>query len=162
MLEREYVYAEPVISITDLAEKYDLARSGVADKARIGKWYEKREAFRAKVADKVTDAMAERWAEMQTTVYERLVQVGLAHLDLHEQALKDGKISSSTRDMIAVASMLSSILKELAQKPMGVADPRQVGGEEFNGTDEEARSTIEYVRRLMAGGSDAGTDKPDA
>lgn len=157
-LEREYVFSDPIVSITQLADKYDLARSGVADKARIGKWYEKREIFRAKVADGVTDAMAEKWAEMQVGVYERLVQVSLKHLDLHEKALEAGEIKSNTRDMISVAGMLTTVLKELSKKPLDVSDPRVVGDET---SEAEAREMIEYVRRLTAGDPVAGTDSPE-
>ena len=151
-LEREYVYAEPTISISELADKHGLARSGVADKARIGKWYEKREEFRGKVTADVTAAMAEKWAEMQTAVYERLMKSGITYLDHYDLALEAGEIKPSARDMIAVASLMKNLLADMSHKP--VIDPTLVGpgGEEFEGSEAEARSVIEEVKRLMAGG----------
>ena len=154
-LEREYVYSDPPISLTELAERHSLARSNVADKARIGEWYEKREEFRKRIDAKVTEAMAERWAEMRISVYERLMKVGMDHLDLHEKALKEGTIKANTRDMISVASMMTNLLDELAKSPVD-QDPRLVNpeGEMFEGTDEEARDVIAMVKRLTAGGGD--------
>ena len=158
-MEREYVYAEPPISITELADKHGLARSGVADKARIGKWYEKREEFRKRLSDKTREAMAEKWAEMQTTVYERLMFSGVKYLDQYDKALAEGEIKPSARDMIAIATMMKSLLEDMARKPS--ADPALVGpgGDEMDPDDpESARAVIEQVRALMAGGAGAGTD----
>lgn len=156
VLEREYVYAEPPISITELSDKYGLARSGVADKARIGKWYEKREEFRKRLSDKTREAMAEKWAEMQTAVYERLMKSGITYLDQYDQALANGDIKPTARDMIAVAGLMKGLLDDMARKP--VSDPVLVSpdGEEFTGDPDAARSVIEEVKRLMAGGGDAG------
>jgi len=160
-LEREYVYAEPPISITALADRHGLARSGVADKARIGKWYEKREAFRERLSERVTEALAEKWAETQVAVYERLMRVGIRHLDLYEEAVEKGEIKASTRDMLGVAGMMKSLLDDLAKRPVDVADPRLVNpdGDDFEGTEADADAVIAQVKRLMAGGvPDAGTD----
>lgn len=159
VLEREYVYAEPPISLTSLADKHGLARSGVADKARIGKWYEKREDFRRRISEKTRDAMAEKWAEMQSAVYERLMKSGVTYLDIYDKALADGEIKANARDMIAVASMMRTLLEDMARKPTA-SDPTLVGpeGEEFEGTEDEARNVIEDVKRLMAGDASARTD----
>ena len=162
-LRREYIYADPPISITALSDKYGLARSGVADKARIGdmiegervSWYDQREQFRSRVATKVTDAMAEKWAEMQTAVYERLVKSGITYLDKYDEALEAGEIKPAARDMIAVASMMKSLFDEMAQKPdrdQRIVNPE---GDEFVGDEAEARDVIERVKALMAGGGDA-------
>lgn len=154
VLEREYVYADPPISITMLADKYGLARSGVADKARIGKWYEKREAFRQRLSDKTREALAEKWADMQVAVYERLLKSGMVYLDQYDAALEKGDIKPSARDMIAVGAMMKGLLDTMAQKP--VADPTLVGadGEEFEGSPDEAREAIERIKQLMAGGDE--------
>jgi len=153
VLEREYIYSDPPISITDLAEKYGLARSGVADKARIGDWYGRRKAFREKVGDTVSDAMAEKWAEMQIAVYERLMRIGVKNLELYEQAIETGKIKPSTRDMIAIASMMVSLFDKVAAKPAG---ERSADPDEFDGDAEQARSAIDEVKRLMAGVNGGG------
>lgn len=158
VLEREYVYADPPISITMLADKYGLARSGVADKARIGKWYEKREAFRQRLSDKTREALAEKWADMQVAVYERLLKSGMTYLDKYDKALENDEIKPSARDMIAVGGMMKALLDEMAQKP--AADPTVVGpdGEEFEGTEAEAREAIERIKQLMAGGEEPDGD----
>lgn len=167
LLEREYVYAEPPISITELSDKYGLARSGVADKARIGKWYEKRKEFRARVSDDVRNAMAEKWSEMQVAVYERLMKSGIKYLDQYDAALEAGDIKPNARDMIAVASMMKALLDDMSRKPAD-QDPRLVSPDdgEFEGDEAEARDVIERVKALMAGGGN-GTDlqglaQPDA
>ena len=119
-------------------------------------WYVQREQFRARVTTKVTEAMAEKWAEMQTAVYERLVKSGITYLDKYDEALEAGEIKPAARDMIAVASMMKSLFDEMAQKPdrdQRIVNPE---GDEFEGDEAEARDTIERVKRLMAGGGDAG------
>lgn len=149
VLEREYVYADPVISLTELADKYGLARSGVADKARIGRWYEKREAFRTRLADKTREAMAERWAEFQTANYERLMKMAATYLDKYQAELETGAIKVSTRDMLGIAAMMRTFLDDMAKQP--VSSPVDVTPGDAD-DPETAAATIEYVKRLMAGG----------
>ena len=159
VLRHEYVYAEPTISITELADKYGLARSGVADKARIGGWYEAREEFRAKVSEGTRDALAEKWVAFQTANYERLMEMAATYLDKYQAALKKDEIKVSTRDMLGIAAMMRTFLADMSRAPAD-ADPRLVNpdGEEFTGTEAEARSVIEQVKALMAGGTGDGTD----
>lgn len=153
VLEREYVYADPVVSITELAERHGLARSNVADKARIGKWYEKREEFRRRLAEETRDALAEKWAEAQIALYERLAKTATKYLDLFDTALEAGDIKANTRDMIAIAAMMRTISTDMADRPAAVA---QQGGESdtFEGTAEEARAMIERIKRLQSGETD--------
>lgn len=152
VLEREYVYGDPPISISDLAEKYGLARSNVADKANAGKWFQKREEFRRRLAEQTRDAMAEKWAEMQIAVYERLGKTAVAYLDIYEKALASGEIKPTTRDMLGIAAMMRTLTGDMVNKPVGsaVVDPET--GDVFDGTAEDARIAIEKVKALMAGG----------
>jgi hypothetical protein len=156
MLRHEYIYADPPISITELADKHGLARSGVADKARIGEWYKARQEFRNKVSDRVTEALAEKWSEFQVANYERLMKVAANYLDTYQAELEAGTIKVNTRDMLGIAAMMRTFLSDMTKQPLD-SGTTVIGpdGEEFSGTDAEARSVIEEVKRLMAGG------KPD-
>jgi hypothetical protein len=158
VLEREYVYSEPPISLTELADKYDLARSNVADKARIGKWYEKREEFRTRLAEKSREALAERWVEYETANREKLLNVASKFFDKYVEALASGEIKVNTRDLLGMVAMQRTLLADVSGKP--VIDPKLVNpeGDEFTGSADEAREVIEQVKALMAGGTDAGTD----
>jgi hypothetical protein len=155
-LRQEYVYADPPISITELADRHGLARSGVADKARIGHWFKDREEFRNKVTTDVTAALAEKWAEFQVANYERLMKVAADYLDTYQKELAEGTIKVNTRDMLGIAAMMRTFLSDMTKQPLD-SGTTVIGpdGEEFSGTDAEARSVIEEVKRLMAGG------KPD-
>jgi hypothetical protein len=161
VLEREYVYADPPISITELSDKYGLARSGVADKARIGGWYQKREEFRSRNTDGVKEAMAEKWAEFQIANYERLMKMSATYLDKFQKALDEGEIKVSTRDMLGIAAMMRTFLGDLtAAAPK---DPKVVGpdGEVTFGDEAEAREAMVRIKQLMAGGDDDGTSEGD-
>src|ERR1700675_4349473 len=94
VLEHEYVYdpnPKPV-SITDLAARYGLARSGVADKAISGKWLAERQEFRSAVGMKVTEAMADEWAVYATAQRSKMVEVAVATLDAYQKRLEAGEI----------------------------------------------------------------------
>jgi hypothetical protein len=153
VMEREYVYADPPISYTDLAEKYGLARSNVAAKAEAGNWFKKREEFRRKVSEETRDAMAEKWAEMQIAIYERLGKLAVKYIDKYEKALdaEDSKIPISTKDMLGMASMVRTLTTDMAARPVSnlVVDPST--GEVFEGDEAEARAAIAKVKALMAG-----------
>jgi hypothetical protein len=153
-MEREYVYADPPVSITDLAERHGLARSNVAAKAQSGRWFEKREEFRRRLAEETRDAMAEKWAEMQIAVYERLSKTAVAYLDLYEKALAEGEIKANTKDMLGIASMMRTLTGDMVNKPVSnvVVDPET--GEIFDGSAEDARVAIAKVKELIAGRSD--------
>lgn len=151
-LEREYIYADPPISLTELADKHGLARSNVAAKANSGKWYEKREEFRARLTEKTREALAEKWVEYETANRERLMAVASKYLDKYVEALDAGEIKVTTRDMLGIAAMQRTIMADIVGKP--VVDPKLIGpdGEEFDGSEEDARAVIEQVKALMAGG----------
>src|SRR5688572_4613488 len=132
ILEREYVYdaATPPISITGLAEKYGLARSGVADKARVGRWFERREEFRRQIGEKAVSALGDKWVGFETAVREKMTSVALTYLDQYQKALNDGEIKVNTRDMLGVAAMLRTVLGDAASSNTsdeeGLIDPATV------------------------------------
>ena len=150
-MEREYVYADPPVSITDLAEKYGLARSNVAAKAGDGNWFQKREEFRKKLALATRDAMSEKWAEMQIAVYERGAKLALKYFDLYEEALDAGEVKPDTKGMLGMASMMRTFTSDMVEKPAAnvVVDPST--GDVFDGSAEDARAAIEKVKALMSG-----------
>ena len=150
-LEREYVYSDPPLSITDLAEMHGLARSNVAAKANAGNWFEKRQDFRRRLAEETRDAMSEKWAEMQIAVYERMGKLAVKYIDEYEKALDAGEIKVSTRDMLGVASMMRTLTGDMVDKPAAnvVVDPST--GDVFDGSAEDARVAIERVKALISG-----------
>jgi hypothetical protein len=151
VLEREYVYSDPPISITLLAETHGLARSNVAQKALDGHWFQKREEFRRRLSEETRDALAEKWAEMQVAVYERLGKLAVKYIDLYEKALDSGEVKVGTRDMLGVAAMMRTITGDMAARPVAnvVVDPET--GDVFDGSAEDARIAIEKVKALIAG-----------
>jgi len=152
ILEREYIFdaTNPPISISDLAARHGLARSGVADKARIGRWYERRVEFRQQMGEKVVEALGDKWAEFETAVRERLMQSGLTYLDAYDQALKDGDIKVNTRDMLGIAAMLRTLIGDaaLATGP----DHTTIDPENVTLPAEDYRQAVETIQKLLAAG----------
>ena len=155
VLEREYVYSDPPLSISDIAERHGLARSNVASKAGAGNWFEKREEFRRRLASETRDAMAEKWSEMQIAVYERGAKLALKYFDIYEKALDEGEIKPTTRDMLGVAAMMRTFTSDMVEKPVSsvVVDPTT--GEIFEGNEDEARAAVATVKALIAGKKEA-------
>ncbi len=159
VLEREYIFdpSNPPVSLTGLAEKYGMARSGIADKALKGRWYERREEFRTQLGEKVVAALGDEWVGFETATREKLMQTGLKYLDSYIKALDDGKIVPNTRDMLGVAAMIRTFLGDAAASPKGeeaLLDPDTVD------------ISPEYYRRAIAAietaqltsGADPGPD----
>lgn len=150
VLEHEYVYSDPPMSLTDLADKYGLARSGVAGKAQVGKWFEKREEFRLRLTEKTREALAEKWVEYETANREKVMAVAATYLDKFVEALNSGEIKVSTRDMLGIVGMQRQLLTDV--KGEAHIDPVLVGpdGSDFD-TPESAAEQIANVKRLMRG-----------
>jgi len=149
-LEREYIYA-PIsnpVSISDLAEKYDIARSGVARHAQDGKWYERRKEFESKVDQGVTDALAEKWAEIQAAHRERLLRAGSTYLDSWVKKLEAGEVEVNTKDALAVASMMRLEFEAIRDD---VTTPTVVSPTDGELSEADARTAIAEIKALMAG-----------
>lgn len=143
VLEREYIYdsGTPPISYTDLATKYGLARNTVAEKGIRGRWYERREEFRKTLGMKVTEALGEEWVRFETAAREKAMDIGLQVLTKFEEQLKDPEFKVSTRDMVAVASMMRTL-------GMDAAAARN-NGEEALIDPDNAPLTEEFARRVL-------------
>jgi hypothetical protein len=158
ILEREYIYdsTNPPISITQLAERHDLARSGVAEKARKGRWFERRKEFRDQLGIKATEALGEEWVRFETATREKMMTIGIAYLAKFEKALAEDEIKVSTRDALGIMAMLRALT--------GDAATARVNGEEVDLIDPDsvaldpdtARRTLAAIERL-----EAGPDEPD-
>ena len=171
-LRREYVYSDPPISVSDLAAKYGLARSNVAQKCSAGGWTEEREAFRGKLREGVIEALSEKWVEARVAYREKLLAVGglfldqyAAMLEADAKAIKDApegtevkrQIPITTKDMIGLSAMLRDTMNDALNDlpvPGPVVNP-ETGDVSFSDPDE-ARRAIAQARRLMAGSGDAG------
>jgi hypothetical protein len=121
LLEREYVFdsGNPPVSLTQLADKYGMARSGIADKARIGRWYERRIEFREQLGEKVVAALGDEWVKYETAVREKMMSVGLAYLDKYIDSMDKDDFKTNTRDMLGIAAMLRTLLGDIASNPRG-------------------------------------------
>ena len=157
VLEREYIYSEPPVSITDLATKYGLARSNVAAKATTGKWFEKREEFRARLSDGVKEALAEKWVEAQSAFREKILTAGASYLDRWiEELNKEGStIKVNTRDMLGIAAMMRVTLDDIRKEavPSTVVVDEE-GNVEFADATE-AKIALAKAKAMLLGAGDA-------
>lgn len=117
VLEREYIYdrGSPPISITGLAERHGLARSGVAEKAMAGKWFQRRQEFRETLGMKVTEALGEEWVRFETAARESAMTIALDYMERYKKALAADEVKVSTRDFLGVMAMLRTFLGDAAQ-----------------------------------------------
>lgn len=143
VLEREYIFdpSSSPVSLTDLAQRHGMARSGIADKALKGRWYERRVEFRQQLGEKVVAALSDEWVGFETATREKLMQTGLKYLDKYIEALDNGDIKPSTRDMLGVAAMIRTFLGDSAANPKG---------EEALLDPDTADISPEYYRKAIA------------
>ena len=156
VLEREYVFdaANPPVSLTELAERHGLARSGVAEKARLGRWYERREEFRRQLGEKAVEKLGEEWVRFETASRERMLSIGLDYLNKYAEALTNGDIKVSTRDMLGVASMVRALI--------GDAAAAKTNGEEVALYDPDTTDLDPAIARRVLAELEAGPLGPAA
>lgn len=164
ILEREYIYdsSNPPISITGLADKYGMARSGIADKARNGHWYEKRQEFRQQLGEKVVASLTDEWAEFETTVRKKMMEMGTAYLDQYMVKLVAGEVKVSTRDALGIAAMLRTLIGDAAASSL--PEHTLIDPEEVTLPPEAYRDAVEVLKRQLEAGEvpDADTRPFDA
>jgi len=144
-LEREYLYSDPPLSFSELAEKHGVARSAIATLAAKGKWFDRREEFRSRLTERTREALSEEWSALQTANYRRLMKMASNYLDKFETLLDGDDFRPNTKDALAMASMMLQLHRDMERKP--VADPTVIDGDEI----EDPAAVIAEVRRLMAG-----------
>jgi hypothetical protein len=158
VLRREYVFdsSNPPISISDLAAKYGLARSGVAAKATgvHPTWYEQREEFRRQIGSRVIENMADNWAAVQTHRFEMMVEAMTKTLEKYLERLDAGEIKPTTRDAVAVVAalrVLNADQRAEEARESGLIDPQTV--------EIDPSKLVEMVpmlkRMLASGGREA-------
>lgn len=140
VLEREYIFdsGNPPVSLTDLADKYGMARSGIAEKARLGRWYERRIEFREQLGEKVVAALGDKWVEFETARREQMMNIAVKYLEKYAEALDDGEIKMNTRDMLGIAAMIRTLFGDIASNPREEAL-----------LNEEADLSPDYYRRAL-------------
>ena len=162
ILEREYIYdsGTPPISLTQLAEKYGMARSGIAAKAQRGRWYERRLEFRESLGEKVVEALGDEWVKYETAVRRKMMDMASTYLDKYIEKLDQDKIEVSTKDMLGIAAMMRTLLGDAAAKPEqegGLIDP------DSKPLDPEYyRKALNTVEALLASGDDGSDDAGEA
>lgn len=162
-IEREYIFdpSDPPMSISDIAEKYNVARSGVARRAGEKDssgltWYQRREEFRSKLTKGVTDALRQRWVETETSHRQRLLEAGSKYLDKWIASMDSPDFKTSTKDAMAVAAMMRVQFDDVRND---IADPVVVSPTDGEIDLESAPQVIAEIKRLMAGGAErTGTD----
>jgi hypothetical protein len=162
VLEREYIYdsGNPPISLTQLSDKYGMARSGVADKARTGRWYERRLEFREQLGEKVVAALGDEWVRYEASVREKMMQVGLKYLDKYTDALDSGEIKASTKDMLGIAAMVRTLLGDIASNPQG--EEELVDPDAATLSPDYYRKALKVIEQQLGDGSDGSLDAGEA
>jgi len=154
LLEREYVYdsGTPPLSITQLADMHGMARSHIADMARRGKWYEKRKEIRTTVGEKVLDAMTDRWAETQSLVRDRMLELNVKLLDQAEKAIAAGEIKITTvKDVQAVIATMRVLLGDQAVDQANKSGPTVIDMETVPIDTDKLVEMMPLLKRLVAG-----------
>lgn len=163
LLEREYVFSPDNISITALADKYGLARSGVADKARVGEWYKKRQEYQRRIDHSVIEAMGQRWAEEGVALREKIILTAEKVLDKFNAGLDDGTIKVDAKDAVLATNVIRSTLADIeaAARPSALV----IDGEAEEMDPAQAQEVIAMARaalrrpQLEAGGADDDTSR---
>jgi hypothetical protein len=148
-LEREYVYAPEPISFSELADRHGLARSNVADKARIGQWYKKRQEYQRQVSRSVVEAMGEKWAQQGVALREKVIHAAETTLDKYIELLDNDKIKPDAKDAATMAAVVRTFLADIAE----AAKPNQmiVDGDAVEWESEEAaREAVDVAKRALA------------
>lgn len=152
VLEHEYIYSDPPISFTDLAEKHGLARNTVAVKGIKGRWFERREEFRRTLGLKVSEALGEEWVRLETAAREKAMSIGVKVLDKFEKQLADPDFKVATRDMVAVAAMIRTLAADaIAAKGTEevLLDP-----DTSDIHPDEYRRALRVIEQIESGGTD--------
>jgi hypothetical protein len=162
LLEREYIFdsSNPPVSITGLAERHGMARSGIAEKALKGRWYERRIEFREQLGEKVVAALGDEWVGFESATRKKLMDTALTYLDKYVEALDDGTIKPTTRDMLGVAAMIRTLLGDAAASPQGeetLLDP-----DTATLSPEYYRKALTSIDGLLTSGDDGSLDVGEA
>lgn len=161
LLEREYVYdsATPPISITMLADNHGMARSHIADMARRGKWYEKRKEVRLTIGSKVLDAMTDRWAETQTVIRDRMLELSIKMLDQAEKALSDGDIKfTRVADIATTVATIRVLLGDQAVDEASKNGPTIIDMSTVDMDPTKMAEMLPLLKQLMARTEEASDD----
>lgn len=150
-LRNEYVYADPPISLTDLAEKHGHARSAIAEVSTRDHWYEDRQEFRLKLGQNTRLALAEEFAVSEAAHRRKIAKTAIAVLDKFATDLADDKIQINAKD----AALWAGVLRQEHEDMRQVALPPVIEGHADDMDEERARQTIADVEKLLASGSDA-------
>jgi hypothetical protein len=165
LLEREYVYdsATPPVSITQLADNHGMARSHIADMARRNKWYEKRKEVRLTIGSKVLDAMTDRWAETQTIIRDRMLEVAVKMLDQAEAALAAGEIKiSRVADVATILATMRVLLGDQAVDEARKNGPTIIDMEAVAMDPAKMAEMLPLLKQLAARTEEVSDDDIDA
>lgn len=157
VLEHEYIYSDPPISFTALAEKHGVARNTVAAKGIKGNWFQRREDFRKSLGLKVSEALGEEWVRFETAAREKAMNIGVKVLEKFEAQLEDPEFKVSTRDMVAVAAMMRTLASDAAaakgtEEVLLDPDTSDIHPDEY-------RRALRVIEQIESGGAD---DAPTA
>jgi len=154
LLEREYVYdsSTPPISLTQLSDQHGISRSHVADMARRGGWYGKRKEIRTTVGEKVLDAMTDRWAETQTLIRDRMLEMSVKMLDAAEKALDAGEIKiTKPTDVATIVATMRVLLGDQAVDQANKNGPTVIDMEAVTLTPEKLAEMMPLLKQLVSG-----------
>jgi hypothetical protein len=159
-LKREYVYAKPNdnVTLTTLAVKHGIARSGLAARAAGAKdepsWYDEREEFRSRLNEKTLEALADKWAAYETEAREKLMQTANAVLDnfILQLVPPDGetvKLKISAKDAVEWSRVMRDLFDEVRNAGTGA---RVVDGQAVDMTEDVAKEAYDSAMKLLEAG----------
>lgn len=162
VLEREYIFdsGTPPISLTQLSDKYGMARSGIADKARVGRWYERRIEFREQLGEKVVAALGDKWVDYETAQRQRMLDIAIKYMDKYAEALDSGEIKTTTRDMLGIAAMIRTLFTDVASSGRGEEELIDPDSKPLD--PDYYRRALTTVEALLESGGNGSVDAGEA
>jgi hypothetical protein len=134
-------------------------RGHLADMARRGEWYDKRKQVRTTVGEKVLDAMTDRWAETQTLIRDRMLEMSVKMLDAAEHALAEGEIKiTKPTDVATIIATMRVLLGDQAVDQARKDGPTVIDMEAVTLTPEKLAEMLPLLKKQLAAGKEADDD----
>lgn len=155
--ELEKLYVTEGLSARELARRYGVSHSVVAEKARREDWAGKRMAYQASLARRGYENMAAAVANDHAEVQRESVLVARAYIRKFAQDLSSGKVTTNAKDTVEFMRMLATDLSP--ERGEGLKDgPKVIEGKAVSGGDTDfLRRVVELARERVAAPGVLGT-----
>lgn len=144
------LYVTEGLSCRELARRYGVSHSVVAQKARRDDWEGQRAAYKASLARRGYENMAAAVANDHAEVQRESVLVARAYIRKFAQDLSQGKVATNAKDTVEFMKMLATDLSP--ERGEGLKDgPKVVEGRALPGGDTDfLRRVVEMARERVA------------